>query len=155
MNGLQSGQFLPGRRYNFVDRDRGLRGMFFLDSASMSACCPPTILPTLSRCRQFPAAVYRPSGSSIRVARTSKAWVNSPSPARIGWWFRRIDDDSGAPPPQIVVIHRGEIVVDQGIRVNHFDRQGRGKSSTGRATASPAGQQRQQGTKSLPPASKL
>ena len=115
----------------------------------MSSICPPTI-------PARPAARARPRQSATRTsaiasvagsARISNASACSPSPARIAVASSKARWVVGRPRLKIVVVHRRQIVVDQRIGVDAFDRRARAPRTVVRSPQRPRrlhGQERPQ-----------
>ena len=94
-------------------------------SAATSSACPPTM-------PQAPAASAK---AAQHAAATAGAEPRGPTPRRPAStgrrppespWLRRTPCDTWAGRAQVVVVHRRQIVVDQRIGMDHFDRAGGG-----------------------------
>jgi len=80
-----------------------------------------------------------------------KGLGEEPVPGQDGHRFAVDLVTSGASAAKIIVVHAGQVVVDQGVGVNAFDRTGGRQGSGFGSPGGPGGGQAEDGAKALPP----
>ena len=91
----------------------------------------------------------RPPAPPGAPARTSKARVNRPSPARSAWASAERLVAGGLAPPDVVVVHAGQVVVDERIGMDELDGAGEREERRPVAAEGFAGREKEERPESL------